>query len=698
MRANLHKSHRFLASILLAGAALGVGACGPRAADVAPDSPGGLAGVPALSGPCAGNTSFQVGSGVYDITGPAAELGMMGYGRIDQKTAGIHLRLRARAFVIATPCNGKRVVFVSADVGQVFQVIKQQVMAKLQTTYGSTYTDANVILSATHTHSGPGGDSHYALYNLTILGFDQQNLDAVVHGIYQAIVRAHTNLGAGTITVASGDLTDASINRSPNAYLRNPAAERAQYASDTNTLMTLLRLQKSTGLEIGTINWFAVHGTSMGNDNHLISGDNKGYAAYLFEKAKETNYVADETFVAAFAQSDEGDATPNIFGGTNGGGANDFDSTALSAQKQYHKALALYNSATEPLVGGVDYRHAYVKMDAVQVAPAWTDGSAHTTCTAAIGISMLAGAEDGPGFGKEGITCEAVHTLWTAFTCAGTQTDCQGEKPIVLEMGSQTPYPWSPEVLPLQIVTIGNLVLVATPFEVTTMAGRRLRHTVMTQLGAAGVTRVVIVGLANAYAGYMATREEYALQDYEGASTHFGPWQLAAVQQEMDKLAVALRDNLPVAAGPTPRDLSCCQITLQTGVVFDDKPLGQNFGSVITDANASYSRGQTVTVVFWGGHPKNNLRIQDSFLQVQKKNSDGTWSVVAYDWDWETRYTWTRDNCFPTFACSRNTVQWTIPSTAASGTYRIRHDGTWKSGLNGSLLPYFGLSREFTVN
>jgi hypothetical protein len=33
-------------------------------------------------------------------------LGMMGYGRIDQKTAGIHMRLRARAFVLSTPCNG----------------------------------------------------------------------------------------------------------------------------------------------------------------------------------------------------------------------------------------------------------------------------------------------------------------------------------------------------------------------------------------------------------------------------------------------------------------------------------------------------------------------------------------------------------------------------------------------------------------
>src|SRR5262252_51309 len=484
MRTSRQKSLNVLVSIFLAGVVLGGSACRSRAVDAPSANIGRPVEAPVSASACAENTSFLIGSGVYDITGPAAELGMMGYARIDQKTAGIHMRLRARAFVIATPCNGKRVAFVSADLGQVFQVMKQQVVTKLQTTYGPMYTDANVMLSATHTHSGPGGTSHYALYNLTILGFDQQNLDAVVDGIYQAIVRAHNNLDAGTITVASGDLTDASINRSPEAYRRNPEAERAQYASDTNTLMTLLRLQKRTGLEIGTLNWFAVHGTSMGNDNHLISGDNKGYASYLFEKAKGTNYSADETFVAAFAQSDEGDVTPNIYGGTNGGGANDFESTALCAQKQYNKARALYASATESLVGGVDYRHVYVKMDAVQVAPVWTDGVApHTTCTAAIGISMLAGAEDGPGFGREGFTCKDVHNLWKAFTCKDTQTACQGEKPIVLEMGSQQPFPWSPEVLPLQLVTLGNLALVATPFEVTTMAGRRLRNTVLTTLG-----------------------------------------------------------------------------------------------------------------------------------------------------------------------------------------------------------------------
>src|SRR6266540_541394 len=110
MRTSLQRSLSFLAYILLAATALGSGACSSRAVDVVPDSSSSVMGALALTEPCVGNTSFQVGSGIYDITGPAAELGMMGYGRIDQKTAGIHLRLWARAFVIATPCNGKRVV------------------------------------------------------------------------------------------------------------------------------------------------------------------------------------------------------------------------------------------------------------------------------------------------------------------------------------------------------------------------------------------------------------------------------------------------------------------------------------------------------------------------------------------------------------------------------------------------------------
>ena len=691
MQRRLFSSPRLLAGVVLA---LVLGACDTQP----PDEDSLSTQSAALTDPCATNQSFQVGAGLYDITGPAAELAMMGYAMTDQKTAGIHQRLRSRAFVIASACNGKRAVFVSADVGQIFQGVRQQVVERLRARYGNLYSDENVLLSATHTHAGPGGFSHYALYNLTILGYDKQNFDAIVDGIYQSIVRAHDNVAPGTLRVASGDLLDASINRSPEAYLRNPSTERAQFGHDTDKKMTLLRLQGDDGREVGLINWFAVHATSMGNDNLLISGDNKGYASYLFEKVKGTNYTAPRTFVAAFAQSNEGDVTPNIHGGTNGGGANDFESVELSGRKQYTLAKSLYDSASTLLKGGVDYRHVYVKFDEVQVAPAYTDGVWRTTCEAAIGDSMIAGAEDGPGYGKEGATCEEIDSMWSVFNCAVSTTPCQGEKPIVLETGTQEPYPWTPEVLPLQIVRLGNVALVALPFEPTTMVGRRVRQQVLAQLSPLGVNQVVISGLANAYAGYLTTREEYAKQDYEGASTHFGPWQLAAVQQELDKLAVAMRNDTPVAPGPTPRDLRNNQTTVQTGVVYDDKPLTVSFGSVVTNALAAYTRGQTVSVKFWGGHPKNNLRRQDTFLQVQRKTSTGTWVTVANDWDWETKYRWARYDCAPTFGCSHVTTEWTIPADATPGIYRIRHFGDWKSGWDGLIRAYSGTSREFTVN
>lgn len=695
---------RFRPSLLAVMLALVLGACEHGSRSVTPKPPdapseGNGAGGQAVEGSCAGEEKFLIGSGIYDITGPAAEVGMMGYAMLEQRTAGIHQRLRSRAFVIASPCNGKRVAFVSADLGMIFQAVKRAVVDKLSTRFGGLYSDDNVLLSATHTHSGPGGFSHYTLYNLTTLGFSSQNFDAIVEGIFQSIVRAHDNLEEGTVRLASGDLLDASSNRSPEAYAENPAEERARYPHDTDKRMTVLRFTKSNGRDIGLINWFAVHATSMGNDNLLISGDNKGYASYLFEKEKGARYIQPgDTFVAAFANSNEGDVTPNVCGGTDGCGGTDFRDTALSARKQYTFARKLYDEASRPLVGGVDFRHTYVKMDAVDVAPEFGGGEPRRTCPAAIGASMLAGAEDGPGFGREGLSCQNVRDLFGHFFCREMTTPCQGEKPIVLEMGTQQP-PWSPEVLPLQLVRIGNVALVAVPFEVTTMAGRRLRETVQEELAPLGVTDVLIAGLANAYSGYVTTREEYRKQHYEGASTHFGPWTLAALQQEFDRLARAMKTGEPVPRGPTPTDLSGVVIGLQPGVVYDDKLLWVTFGSVVQghDVKPSYSRGETAYAKFWAGHPRNDLRTQGTFLRVQRQNEDGTWKDVAYDWDWDTIYRWERVPCFPTFGCSHVTIEWRIPEDAVPGVYRLVHHGHWKSGWDGKARPYTGTSRAFTV-
>jgi neutral ceramidase len=636
---------------------------------------------------------FEIGTGIYDITGPAAERGMMGYAMLDQTTAGIHTRLYARAFVIGSP-GGKRVVFVSADLLAVFQGVQQQVIERLRRDFGDLYTEANVLLSATHTHSGPGGTSHHVVYNATILGFDAAGFEAVVDGIYRAIVRAHDNVAPGRIRIATGELLGASINRSPAAYARNPAAERARYAHDTDTQMTLLRLESESGAELGAISWFGVHGTSMGNRNRLISGDNKGYASQRFEREKGTDVLAPRTFVAAFAQGTEGDASPNTYGGQDGGGADDVESTALSGEKQLVRARALYAQATRALAGAVDHQQTFVKMDELAVPAALTDGQPRATCPAAFGLSMIAGAEDGPGYGKEGATCADLTSL-LRLVCQPKRTLCQAEKEIILEMGTQKPTPWTPNVLPLQILRVGGLALVGLPFEVTTMAARRIRETVSARLAGSGVEEIIVAGPVNAFASYLTTREEYAAQHYEGSSTHFGPWTLAAVQDQLGRLAGAMRDGTAVDRGPTPRDLRDEQDIRVVGVLYDDKPLGQEFGALVEDAQPTVRIGETARATFWGGHLANSFRAQDTFLEVERR-AGGQWVTVATDRDWETRLLWKRNHCLPTDGCSEVTVEWTIPTGTTSGSYRLRHLGDWRS-IDGKLHPYVGTSREFTV-
>ncbi len=668
-------------------------------------------------------SNFNIGSGIYDITGPAAELGMMGYSMPDQKTEGISVRLRSRAFVVVDPSSGKRVAFVSADTGIIPQGIKQRVTQLLGNRFGGLYTEKNVLISANHTHSGPGAYSHYALYNLFMFGYDEPNFNCVANGIFQSIVRAHNNLTPGSILVNCGELADCGWNRSPIAYNNNPFDEISRYASDTDKTMTLLKFVTSTGQEIGMLNWFAIHPTSMGNTNKLISGDNKGYASYLFEKDMGTSYTASNTFVAAFAQTNSGDVSPNIFWGYPNG-VDDFEHMKTLGQRQYMKGVELYNTASQALAAGVDFRHQYVDfsdetIDSAFMPAGMGDGN---TCIAAIGVSMLAGStEDGKGIDiPEGITYPYDISLlgnvfpWE-FTLIPEDQDCHAEKPIILPMGRITPQgiPLTPEVLPVQILKIGNLAIVGHPTEITTMAGRRLRETVKNAL-AGTVDYVVIAALSNAYAGYTSTREEYAVQHYEGASTHFGPYALNAYQERFAGIASDMVSGAASASGPTPRDISDDQIFNIAGVLFDDKPIGTEFGDVETDVNSSYSRGNTAKVVFWGAHPRNDLRLQGTFLKVEKVNTvevchDETigcdtvtvcedqvtsYTPVAYDWDPETVYHWARSGV----ANSKVTISWTIPADAAPGKYRIRHFGNWKSGWTGAISEYEGASGVFNVN
>lgn len=58
-----------------------------------------------------------------------------------------------------------------------------QVIRRLKDKYKGLYHEGNVLLSATHTHSAPGGFLQYVLYIVTTQGFIRQSFEAIVIGI-----------------------------------------------------------------------------------------------------------------------------------------------------------------------------------------------------------------------------------------------------------------------------------------------------------------------------------------------------------------------------------------------------------------------------------------------------------------------------------------------------------------------------------
>lgn len=642
----------------------------------------------------------RVGRAIADITGEPADAGMLGYGMADQKAAGIHTRLHARAFVFADPITDRRVLLVVCDLPLIFSSITQEVLRRLATRFGDAYTAANVMITATHTHCGPGGYSHHRLYNSTTGGFRPETFAAITDGIVEAVERAHEDVAPATLRLVHGELLEASVNRSRAAFDRNPQEDRDFFPDAVDPQTTLLRIDRE-GEPVGVINWFAVHGTSMTNRNKLISGDNKGYAAYHWERLVEgVDYLADPDpdFVAAFAQTNAGDMSPNL-GGSPGHGPteNEFENTRILGTRQYEAAAKLSDGYMPRIAGDIEYRLTHVDLSAVTVSVEFTgDGREHRTGRPAAGASALAGAAfDGPTRWKT--FHEGRNPGWDllsklVYKFAPALRDAQAPKAIAIpgSLVNRFSPPYVQEIAPVQLIRIGELYLLGIPGEVTITAGLRLRRTVAAIVGAE-LANVLVAGYSNAYLHYVTTPEEYDAQRYEGGSTFFGRWQLPALQQVAAQLATALHEGAPVPPGPAAPDLSDQQKTAKTTPPPDFPPTGKHFGDVLTEPEPSYRAGERVSVEFAGAHPNNDLHRGGTYLMVQQRDGE-RWRLIADDGDWATTFTWSRGAA----SSSSITVTWDSPADAEPGVYRIRYFGT-ATKFGGERTPFTGTSAEFRI-
>ncbi|PIL32954.1 hypothetical protein GSI_05072 [Ganoderma sinense ZZ0214-1] len=685
---------------------------------------------------------YLLGLGIGDITGPVVETNMMGYASLAQTDTGLHMRQRSRAWIVADANNAtNRFVFINADIAMGDTGIRRSIVAALSEQYPQYYNNDNIALVSTHQHSGVGGYLEDLLPQLTALGYVKATADAIVAGTVLAVQRAHNNVAPGKLSFGNTSIVDGNINRSPSAYLANPADERARYQYDQDKDLTLLRFDDASGNARGFLSFFAVHGTSLYENNTLVSSDNKGMAAYLYEHMVEPNSMpGNNTFIAGFTQSNVGDTSPNTLGAfcespgqpwdgqacefehstcgnktedCHGRGPgfriSDFESNRIIAQHQVDAASLLMGQTLPSVSGSLKYVHTYMNMSFRQFQ--LPNGTTVETCPPAMGFSFAGGTTDGPGAFDfiQGDNSTSQNPFWEIVKSAVTpvpdqqQIDCQAPKPILLNTGfAHFPYEWSPSTVDIQMLRVGNFVMLIMPGELTTMAGRRLRDAVRTKLIAQGVigddAYVVIAGPANTYGHYVTTPEEYTVQRYEGASTIFGKWTLDSYIDKYGSLVSYLADSATgqPPSDPAPVDQTSKAISLQTGVVFDSAGIGHSYGDVMTDVRttSAYTAGEAVIATFVGANPRNNLRLEQTFLSVDQLVNN-QWTSVRSDSHPSTTYQWTRTSTI--LGTSTVNITWVVEDGTPAGTYRLTYFGDQKPFI-GDIGPFVGHSSSFTIS
>jgi neutral ceramidase len=740
---------------------------------------------------------YLVGVGKADITGPVVEINLMGYADPAQLGSGVRQRLYSRAFILGdTDSPRDRFVYLVLDTQSGDTAVRNGILEGLRDLGPEyqVYGRQNLAVTGTHSHSGPGAWLNYLLPQITSRGFSHQSYQAIVDGALESIKQAHETLSPGQLSFGSVDVEDANINRSPYAYQANPEKERNKYDHNVDKTLTLLKLRRnSDDKDIGVLTWFPVHGTSMLGNNTLITGDNKGVAAYLLEKhAAQLDSTADG-FVAGFSQANVGDTSPNVNGaycesGDDEGKQCDFktslcagkngpchgrgphwgldDAGTASAweigRRQYLGARSLYESMTTessftPIQGKV-VRSLHTFVDMSNQTVILRNGSIAHTCPAAMGYSFAAGTTDGPGafdFKQNNPGDPNASPVWAVVrnslhSPGPEQIACQFPKPILLDVGeTEKPYLWTPNVIDIQLLRIGQLLIIVAPGEATTMAGRRWKGALQSHALSAweeasnsAEPLVVLGGPANTYAHYIATEEEYSIQRYEGASTLFGQHTLAAYVNltltRLPYLSALTTSNSPLlppqhpalpvlSIGPSPPIHTNSSLSFITPVVFDRPPLFKSFGDVVTDVSPRYlvASSPVIKAAFVAANPRNNLRLGNTFAAVERYTDQGTWEMVRDDEDWSVVFEWERTST--TVGTSQATISWELGwevgdwgrvdgkglggddktelkkalekreiEAQLKGRYRIRYFGDSK-GIGGSITAFEGVSREFEL-
>lgn len=523
---------------------------------------------------------YKIGLSKIEINCFEKNVGMMGYGMHFNKVKSQKTPLFTRC--VAIKDDNTTLIYVCSEIMGISQAIRNEVLSQLKyIDLTKNISENQIMLTAQHTHSAPGGYFHFALYNFSIPGFRPNVFKSIVYSIVEAIKKSLTNLKSMNIKYNSGKFNfedKIAWNRSISSFNKNP--ENREYKIDEchkaiNPNMDSFSFYDENNNIKGNISWFGIHNTCIGNRNKSIHSDCFGQAS----KVNEENIG-----FSIFSQSASGDISPFY----NGKGEK-IERNKIKREKEYvyceekgkklsKKSLEIINNKNNiKLTESLDSELIYIDMSNIECSKEFTYGKYKAkTSVPCLGVAFFAGTPvDGAGMfaplktlankislsvknqdneqkelyrahGNKNILMNAQKksifndNKLDEFIVPGALDPTLGELKKQYKNGALKEHSFVPIILAIQIFIIGEIAIIGCPGEITITAGERLKKTVLDKLNKRNIKKVILNSFANSYMGYITTKEEYDVQNYEGGHTLFGQWTLAGFQTKFQELASAM--------------------------------------------------------------------------------------------------------------------------------------------------------------
>jgi len=563
--------------------------------------------------PSTAGAALRAGVAVADIT-PANGGTTFGFVRPDVTVRGVHTRLTGRALVLD---DGKSVVaLLATDLGVAFE--KDSLVARVA---DLGFTHESIMYSTTHTHSGPGDLAPWQVAQLA----------KAIRTAYENRVPVRAGWGGARVG-------DANLNRSIEAHLANHDIEQfygqgmpdddpfgADHSRDLD--LRLLRVDRLDGRPLAAWTNFPVHPTTSTPAVDFWDADLAAAANQHLSKSVRT-----PDFVALYANGSLGDLMPR-FDAYSPTAAMDLQGRRIARGARVAWRAAKRSLSKDVPVGVRWTRICFCGQEVepgkrVDDKPVW-------------GLPFLGGSEDGASIFHEAGRFEGKRT--------SVDDPVQGYK---IPAAPGIVHESNPEV---QVIRVGDRLLLGAPGEPSVEMGRRFREAVAPVLPD-GVVEPVIVGLANDYIGYMTTPEEYQMQHYEGGHTVFGKYTSLAVRNSFVDLTMALSSGGSAPEPSEPAELGASD-PVAPGV--GD---GGVEGAMVEQPEERVSRMGSIGFS-WTGAADGVDRPADTPFLVLERLLGGSFRAV--DSDLGLGFYWRENE-------GRYGAIYDVPASLAAGTYRVR--------------------------